>query len=59
MSRSPFVNLNNGKLLFSDSRPRLSASEFSTENSQHIAQLAQMGIELQTIGDGRELICYR
>lgn len=36
-----------------DSRQRLKASEFSAGNAQHVALLSQMGIQLQTMTDGR------
>lgn len=38
----------------SESRRRLTAAEFSAGNAEHVAQLAQMGIQLQTMADGRK-----
>ncbi|CAF1134820.1 unnamed protein product [Adineta steineri] len=35
------------------SHPRLTASEFSAGNSQHVIQLSHMGIQIQTMTDGR------
>ncbi|CAF2956774.1 unnamed protein product [Rotaria sp. Silwood2] len=36
-----------------ESRNRLKASEFSAGDPQHVAQLTQMGIQIQTMADGR------
>lgn len=40
--------------LFSESHRRLSASEFSAGDPEHVAQLSQMGIQIQTMNDGRK-----
>ena len=47
-------------LFSSESHRRLSASEFSAADPEHVAQLAQMGIQIQTMSDGRKttLICF-
>ena len=36
-----------------ESRQRLKAADFSAGNAQHVTHLAQMGIQLQTMTDGR------
>ena len=40
-------------ILFSISPPRLTAFEFSSDNREHISQLKQMGIQIQSLPDGR------
>jgi hypothetical protein len=47
---------NTNDYVFSESHRRLAAAEFSAGNPQHIAQLAHMGIQLQTMADGRKYI---
>lgn len=50
MSRSSFSSL------FSVTHHRLTAAEFSSENSDHLAQLHRMGIRLQVLSNGRKYI---
>ncbi len=40
----------------SESYRRLSATDFSAGNPKHVAQLTQMGIQIQTMNDGRKKI---
>ncbi len=37
----------------SESRRRLSASDFSAGDSEHVSLLTRMGIQIQTMTDGR------
>ena len=41
-------------ILSSISHHRLTAMEFSSDNPQHISQLKQMGIHIQSLPDGRK-----
>lgn len=39
--------------LFSKKHPRITAAEFSAGDPEHVSELAQMGIQIQTMSDGR------
>ncbi len=41
-------------VLFSTSHHRLTAVEFSSDNFEHISQLKQMGIRVQSLPEGRK-----